>query len=44
MDGLGDVEEVVIEPEGSISARQKPQPSLQDVLDALERLEKRLAV
>ena len=43
MDGLDDVEEVVIEPEGSISAKQKPQPSLQDVLAALERIEKRLA-
>jgi uncharacterized membrane protein YcaP (DUF421 family) len=42
MDGLDDVEAVVIEPEGSISAKQKPQPSLQDVLAALERIEKRL--
>ncbi|MDX6514503.1 MAG: hypothetical protein QOH73_169 [Gaiellaceae bacterium] len=44
VDGLGAVEEVVIEPEGSISATQKPQPSLQDVLDALQRIEARLAV
>jgi uncharacterized membrane protein YcaP (DUF421 family) len=44
MDGLDGVEEVVIEPEGSISATAKPQPSLQDVLDALERIERRLAV
>jgi uncharacterized membrane protein YcaP (DUF421 family) len=44
MDGLDGVEQVVIEPEGSISATQKPQPSLQDVLDALQRIEDRLAL
>jgi uncharacterized membrane protein YcaP (DUF421 family) len=42
MSGLDDVDEVVLEPEGSLSATQKPQPSLQDVLDALERIEARL--
>jgi uncharacterized membrane protein YcaP (DUF421 family) len=42
MDGLDGVDEVVIQPEGSISATQKPQPSLQDVLDALTRIEARL--
>jgi uncharacterized membrane protein YcaP (DUF421 family) len=43
MSGLDGVEEVVIEPEGSISATAKPEPSLQDVLDALQRIEARLA-
>jgi uncharacterized membrane protein YcaP (DUF421 family) len=43
MDGLDGVEQVVLEPEGSLSATPKPQPSLQDVLDALRRLESRLA-
>jgi uncharacterized membrane protein YcaP (DUF421 family) len=42
MDGLDGVEEVVIEPEGSISATEKPQASLQDVLDALQRIEAKL--
>jgi uncharacterized membrane protein YcaP (DUF421 family) len=41
-DGLGDVDEVVLEPEGSLSVTPKPQPSLQDVLAALERIEARL--
>jgi uncharacterized membrane protein YcaP (DUF421 family) len=42
IDGLDGVEEVVIEPEGSLSATPKPQPSLQDVLDALQRIEAKL--
>jgi uncharacterized membrane protein YcaP (DUF421 family) len=42
MTGLDGVEEVVLEPEGSLSATQKPQPTLQDVLAALERIEARL--
>jgi uncharacterized membrane protein YcaP (DUF421 family) len=43
MAGLDDVERVVLEPEGSLNATQKPQPTLSDVLAALERLEARLA-
>jgi hypothetical protein len=40
---LDGVDEVVLEPEGSITATQKPQASLQDVLDALQRIEARLS-
>ena len=43
MAGLSDVDKVVLEPEGSLNATQKPQPTLSDVLEALERLEARLA-
>ena len=43
MNGLEGVDEVVLEPEGSLSATQKPQPTLQDVLDALGRIEARLS-
>lgn len=40
--GFDDVDEVVLEPEGSLNAKQKPQPTLADVLAALERIEARL--
>jgi uncharacterized membrane protein YcaP (DUF421 family) len=42
MGGLDNVEEVVLEPEGSVTVRQKEQPTLADVLAALERIEQRL--
>jgi uncharacterized membrane protein YcaP (DUF421 family) len=39
---LHDVEKVVLEPEGALNASPKPKPGIQDVLDALKRIEQRL--
>jgi uncharacterized membrane protein YcaP (DUF421 family) len=39
---LDDVERVDLEPEGTFNAIPKPRPSLQDVLTAVERIERKL--
>jgi uncharacterized membrane protein YcaP (DUF421 family) len=39
---LEDVEDVTLEPEGTFNATPKPKPSLEDVLAAVERLERKL--
>ena len=39
---LEGVDEVVLEPEGTLSVRATPQPSLAEVMAALERIERRL--
>jgi uncharacterized membrane protein YcaP (DUF421 family) len=39
---LDDVERVQLEPEGTFNATPRPQPSLQDVLAALRRIEEKL--
>jgi len=39
---FGDVERVDLEPEGTFNATPKPKPGIQDVLDALHRIESRL--
>ena len=40
---LDDVERVLLEPEGTFNATPKPKPKLEDVLAALERIERKLA-
>lgn len=40
--GLAGVEEVVLEPEGTLTVRATKQPSLAEVMAALERIERRL--
>ena len=39
---LDDVERVLLEPEGTINASPKPKPGIEDVLEALRRIEARL--
>jgi uncharacterized membrane protein YcaP (DUF421 family) len=39
---LGDVERVDLEPEGTLNAKPKPKPGIEDVLAALERIEHKL--
>ena len=39
---LHDTEKVVLEPEGAINATPKPKPGIEDVLDALKRIEQKL--
>jgi uncharacterized membrane protein YcaP (DUF421 family) len=39
---LGDVERVDLEPEGTVNAKPKPKPGIEDVLAALERIEHKL--
>jgi uncharacterized membrane protein YcaP (DUF421 family) len=40
--GVEDVETVKLEPDGTLSAEQKPHPSTDELLAALERIEKKL--
>src|SRR5919201_5005976 len=39
---LGDVQRVDLEPEGTLNAKPKPKPGIDDVLAALERIEHKL--
>ena len=42
IDGVAEVESVVIEPEGTITPEKKPEPGIPDVLARLDRIEARL--
>jgi uncharacterized membrane protein YcaP (DUF421 family) len=42
IDGLDDVERLVLEPEGSLTPTKKPRPTLEDVLERLDRIERKL--
>jgi uncharacterized membrane protein YcaP (DUF421 family) len=41
-EGIDDVEQVVLEPEGTLNPTRKPAPGIGDVLAALERIEQKL--
>jgi uncharacterized membrane protein YcaP (DUF421 family) len=43
IDGLDEVEQVVLEPEGALTPTKKPQPTIGDVLERLDRIEQKLA-
>jgi len=42
-DGIDAVERVVLEPEGTLTPTKKPAPGIEDVLAALERIERKLS-
>jgi uncharacterized membrane protein YcaP (DUF421 family) len=42
-EGTGVVEEAVLDPEGALTVRRKPEPTIADVLRRLDELERRLA-
>src|SRR5919204_2323833 len=42
VDGIDDVERLVLEPEGSLTPTKKPRPTLEDVLERLDRIERKL--
>jgi uncharacterized membrane protein YcaP (DUF421 family) len=42
VDGIAATERVVLEPEGALTATERPQPTLTDVLDRLDRIERKL--
>jgi hypothetical protein len=42
LDGIGDAEQVVLDPEGTFTPTKKPEPTLEDVLERLDRIERRL--
>jgi uncharacterized membrane protein YcaP (DUF421 family) len=41
-EGIAEAERVVLEPEGTLTPYKKPQPSLQDVVERLDRIERKL--
>lgn len=41
--GVGSIDEVTLEPEGTLTVTQPPQPTMAELLEALERIERRLA-
>ena len=41
-DGIADAERIVLDPEGTLTPYRKPQPGIEDVLERLERIERRL--
>lgn len=41
-EGVSAVNEIVLEPEGTLTVRARPEPSIADVLAALERIERKL--
>ena len=43
LDGLDEVERLVLEPEGSFTPTKKPSPTIEDVLERLDRIERRLS-
>ena len=43
IDGIREVSEVRLEPEGTVTPVRKPQPGIGDVLERLDRIERRLA-
>jgi uncharacterized membrane protein YcaP (DUF421 family) len=42
LDGIEDAELVVLDPEGTLTPTKKPAPTLEDVLERLDRIERRL--
>ena len=42
LDGIGDAERVVLEPEGTLTPSRKPQPGIEEVLERLDRIERKL--
>ena len=42
IDGLDDVERLVLEPEGSFTPTKKPSPTIEDMLERLDRIERKL--
>ena len=42
LDGIDDAERVVLDPEGTFTPTRKPAPTLEDVLERLDRIERRL--
>jgi len=42
LDGIDQAERVVLEPEGSFTPTKKPSPTIEDVLERLDRIEKKL--
>jgi uncharacterized membrane protein YcaP (DUF421 family) len=42
LDGVGDVERVVLEPEGTLTPTRKPEPGIEEVLERLDRIERKL--
>ena len=41
-DGIADADRIVLEPEGTLTPYKKPQPGIEDVLERLDRIERRL--
>jgi len=42
LDGIEEAEKVVLEPEGTFTPTKKPSPTIEDVLERLDRIEKKL--
>jgi uncharacterized membrane protein YcaP (DUF421 family) len=43
LDGLDEAEHVVLDPEGTLTPTKKPEPTLEDVLERLDRIERKLS-